>query len=87
MDADKFKSVAINIKTYRLLEELAQKILIESGSKAILSSKALEYLKRHNWPGNLNELQSLIFRMTADESAMITEELVEKSLDRPEQEI
>ena len=25
MDADKFKSVAINIKTYRLLEELAQK--------------------------------------------------------------
>ena len=27
MDADKFKSVAINIKTYRLLEELAQKKL------------------------------------------------------------
>ena len=25
MDADKFKSVAINIKTYRLLEELSQK--------------------------------------------------------------
>ena len=25
MDADKSKSVAINIKTYRLLEELAQK--------------------------------------------------------------
>ena len=27
MDADKFKSVAINIKTYRLLEELSQKNL------------------------------------------------------------
>ena len=25
MDADKFKSVAINIKTYKLLQELAQK--------------------------------------------------------------
>ena len=25
VDADKFKSVAINIKTYRLLEELSQK--------------------------------------------------------------
>ena len=25
MDPDKFKSVAINIKTYRLLEELSQK--------------------------------------------------------------
>mgnify|MGYP005668001911 CR=1 FL=1 len=25
MDSDKFKSVAINIKTYRLLEELSQK--------------------------------------------------------------
>ena len=40
MDADKFKSVAINIKTYRLLEELSQKKF----ELPISMSKTVEFL-------------------------------------------
>ena len=40
MDADKFKSVAINIKTYKLLQELAQKKF----ELPISMSKTMEYL-------------------------------------------
>ena len=40
MDADKFKSVAINIKTYKLLQELAQKKF----ELPISMSKTMEFL-------------------------------------------
>ena len=39
MDADKFKSVAINIKTYKLLQELAQKKF----ELPLSMSKTMEY--------------------------------------------
>lgn len=66
---------------------IATSILQESGGKTLLSDKALEYLQRHNWPGNFNELQSLLSRLVAEGSPMITEEQVENALDRPEQEL
>ncbi|MBB6479138.1 helix-turn-helix domain-containing protein [Spirochaeta isovalerica] len=66
------------------LPELIAGILKKNGSSSVFSDKALAYLERHNWPGNFNELNSLISRVSGESVPVITEDLVRNSLDRQE---
>ena len=63
------------------LPDLITNALKETGTPAVFSEKALAYLLRHNWPGNFNELNSLVNRVTAESPSVITEDLIRNSLD------
>jgi len=63
---------------------LIESFLKKAGSNSVFSDKALSYLQRHNWPGNLNELNSLVSRVLMESTSVITEDIVKASLDRQE---
>ncbi|MBN2657097.1 MAG: hypothetical protein JXR86_08560 [Spirochaetales bacterium] len=66
------------------IPQIIEMILKRNGAASVFSDKALAYLERHNWPGNLNELNSLVTRVSGESSSVITEDLVRNSLDRQE---
>ncbi len=70
-----------------ILPTLVSEIIHLNNSKAVLSEHALEYLKRHNWPGNINELNSVISRACVETDSIITAEIIEKSIDHLENDL
>jgi len=62
-------------------------IIKTNKSSAVISDSALELMKKHNWPGNLNELNSVISRACIETASVITTEIIENSIDNPERDL
>lgn len=66
------------------LDLLAEKSIQINKSSAVLSDNALDIMKKYNWPGNLNELNSVISRACIETSSIITADILENSIDNYE---
>ena len=69
------------------LSDLIKEYIKKYNSNAVISDNALNYLKSHNWPGNLNELNSVISRACIETSSVITFEIIKQCLDNLESDI
>ena len=61
--------------------------IMSNKSSAIISDNALELMKMHNWPGNFNELNSVISRVCIETTSVITAEIIENSIDNPDRDL
>lgn len=64
------------------IPQLTEIFLKQNNSNTVVSENALSLLKSHNWPGNLNELQSVLSRASMESAGVLTSELIENSLDK-----
>ncbi|MBI9100135.1 MAG: sigma 54-interacting transcriptional regulator, partial [Spirochaetaceae bacterium] len=69
------------------LQDLIGRIINKNHSHAVISDNAMEILRKHNWPGNLNELDSVISRACMETSSVITAEIINDSLDTLENDL
>jgi DNA-binding NtrC family response regulator len=67
----------ISLLTERFLEDIAEE---HGAKKKVMSAKALEGLKAHNWTGNIRELRNVIERLVIMSGDEITAQDVEKYL-------
>ena len=67
--------------------QLVHEIIKNHNSNAVISDNALIYMQSHNWPGNFNEMNSVISRACIETKSVITSELIENSLDRLENDL
>ncbi len=68
-------------------EQIIAELLKDNKSEAVISDNAFNYLKNHNWPGNFNELKSVISRASIETNSVITLEIIERSLDQLKNEL
>ena len=66
---------------------LVNEIIKSKNSNVIISDNALDYLRKHNWPGNLNELHSVLSRACIETGTVITAEIVSDSIDKLENDL
>lgn len=69
------------------LSGLIKAIIMNNKSNAVLSDNALEVLQRHNWPGNFNELNSVISRACVETGSIITAQIIENCIDSLESDL
>lgn len=70
-----------------ILPTLISEIISVNKSKSVLSEHAMDNLKRHNWPGNITELNSVISRACVETDSIITAEIIEDSIDHLENDL
>jgi len=61
-----------------------KEIIENNRSQAVISDNALQFLQNHNWPGNFNELNSVISRACNETNSVITLKIIENSIDKIE---
>lgn len=69
------------------IPQLINEIIKKHKSNAVISDNALCYINGHKWPGNLNELNSVISRACMETGSIITEEIIEHSIDNLENDL
>jgi Nif-specific regulatory protein len=56
-----------------IVDYLVQKSLKEQGRRPVFTESAMDALERHDWPGNIREMQNLIERLALPAGADVTD--------------